>query len=168
MEVQITDFENAAFAVFVVLLSRAILYFNLNFYIPISKVWYLSLDLEHPYSYRKTPQVDQNMQTAQKRDAARSEKFYFRKDVYPHDGSPGSSAASVSSGQFSPPKNSGHKQKKLGNCFTPPGPPVNGELQIPVEDEYELMTMDGIINGKVCPNGGSPTSRFDRLCSTGR
>ncbi|EKM80633.1 hypothetical protein AGABI1DRAFT_71066 [Agaricus bisporus var. burnettii JB137-S8] len=129
MEVQITDFENAAFAVFVVLLSRAILYFNLNFYIPISK-------------------VDQNMQTAQKRDAARSEKFYFRKDVYPHDGSPGSSAASISSGQFSPPKNSGHKQKKLGNCFTPPGPPVNGELQIPVEDEYELMTMDGIINGK--------------------
>jgi hypothetical protein len=38
MEVQMTDFENAAFSVFVVLLSRAILSFNLNFYIPISKV----------------------------------------------------------------------------------------------------------------------------------
>ncbi|KAG1903370.1 glutamate-cysteine ligase catalytic subunit [Suillus fuscotomentosus] len=38
MEVQMTDFENAAFAVFIVLLSRAILAFNLNFYIPISKV----------------------------------------------------------------------------------------------------------------------------------
>jgi len=38
MEVQITDFENAAFAVFVVLLSRAILTFNINFYVPISKV----------------------------------------------------------------------------------------------------------------------------------
>jgi glutamate--cysteine ligase catalytic subunit len=38
MEVQLTDFENAAYAVFVVLLSRAILKFNLNFYIPISKV----------------------------------------------------------------------------------------------------------------------------------
>lgn len=38
MEVQMTDFENAAFAVFIVLLSRAILSFNLNFYIPISKV----------------------------------------------------------------------------------------------------------------------------------
>ncbi|KAF7298226.1 Glutamate-cysteine ligase catalytic subunit [Mycena chlorophos] len=37
MEVQMTDFENAAFAVFVVLLSRAILTFNINFYIPISK-----------------------------------------------------------------------------------------------------------------------------------
>ena len=38
MEVQITDFENAAFAVFTILLSRAILKFNLNFYLPISKV----------------------------------------------------------------------------------------------------------------------------------
>lgn len=38
MEVQITDFENAAFAVFVVLLTRAVLSMNLNFYIPISKV----------------------------------------------------------------------------------------------------------------------------------
>ena len=38
MEVQLTDFENAAFAVFVALLSRAILRFNLNFYLPISKV----------------------------------------------------------------------------------------------------------------------------------
>lgn len=38
MEVQMTDFENAAFAVFVVLLSRAILSFHLNFYVPISKV----------------------------------------------------------------------------------------------------------------------------------
>lgn len=38
MEVQMTDFENAAFAVFIVLLSRAILAFSLNFYIPISKV----------------------------------------------------------------------------------------------------------------------------------
>lgn len=38
MEVQMTDFENAAFAVFIVLLSRAIMSQNLNFYIPISKV----------------------------------------------------------------------------------------------------------------------------------
>ena len=38
MEVQMTDFENAAFSIFVVLLSRAILAFNLNLYLPISKV----------------------------------------------------------------------------------------------------------------------------------
>lgn len=33
-----TDYENAAYAVFITLLSRAILSFNLNFYLPISKV----------------------------------------------------------------------------------------------------------------------------------
>lgn len=38
MEVQLTDFENAAFSVFIVLLTRAIITFGLNFYIPISKV----------------------------------------------------------------------------------------------------------------------------------
>jgi glutamate--cysteine ligase catalytic subunit len=38
MEVQLTDFENAAYVIFVVLLTRAILSFHLNLYIPISKV----------------------------------------------------------------------------------------------------------------------------------
>jgi hypothetical protein len=38
MEAQVTDFENAAFTVFVVLLSRVILSFDLNLYIPLSKV----------------------------------------------------------------------------------------------------------------------------------
>lgn len=44
MEVQLTDFENAAFAAFVVLLTRAILAFNLNFYVPISKVRLIALE----------------------------------------------------------------------------------------------------------------------------
>lgn len=38
MEVQLTDFENAAYAIFIVLLTRAIITFGLNFYMPISKV----------------------------------------------------------------------------------------------------------------------------------
>lgn len=38
LELQLTDFENAAFVVFVVLLTRAILSFKLNLYIPITKV----------------------------------------------------------------------------------------------------------------------------------
>jgi glutamate--cysteine ligase catalytic subunit len=63
-EVQISDFENAAFACFVVLLTRAILSFNLNFYIPISK-------------------VDENTRVAQTRDAARKGKFYFRRKPFP-------------------------------------------------------------------------------------
>lgn len=61
MEIQITDFENAAFSVFIVLITRAILSFNLNFYIPI-------------------PLTTQNMESAHARDAVLTQKFHFRKD----------------------------------------------------------------------------------------
>ncbi|CAG2183597.1 unnamed protein product, partial [Oppiella nova] len=63
MEIQMTDFENAAYAVFVVLLSRIILQYNLNLVIPISK-------------------VDENMSEGQKRDAINRSKFWFRKDIF--------------------------------------------------------------------------------------
>ncbi|CAG8597076.1 10153_t:CDS:10 [Diversispora eburnea] len=62
MEIQITDFENAAFAVFIVLLARVILNYRLNFYIPISK-------------------VDENMGIAHRRNAVLSEKFWFRRNI---------------------------------------------------------------------------------------
>ncbi|ODO00057.1 hypothetical protein I350_06681 [Cryptococcus amylolentus CBS 6273] len=68
MEVQMTDFENAAFAVFVVLLNRAIVWFDLDFYVPISK-------------------VDENMERAHQRNAAAVNKFAFRKDIFPPEGS---------------------------------------------------------------------------------
>ncbi|PNY27714.1 Glutamate-cysteine ligase, partial [Tolypocladium capitatum] len=61
MEIQMTDFENAAFSVFMVLVTRAILSFDLNFYIPIKK-------------------VDENMERAHAVDAVLREKFYFRKN----------------------------------------------------------------------------------------
>lgn len=61
-EAQITDFENAAYVCFIVLLTRVILTYGLNFLIPISK-------------------VDDNMQRAQKRDAVLNQKFWFRKDL---------------------------------------------------------------------------------------
>ena len=38
MEVQLTDEENAAFVIFIVLITRLILSFNLDMLIPISKV----------------------------------------------------------------------------------------------------------------------------------
>jgi glutamate--cysteine ligase catalytic subunit len=63
MEIQPTDFENAAFATFIVLITRAILSFDLNFYIPITK-------------------VTENMATAHRRDAVLTEKFWFRKNVF--------------------------------------------------------------------------------------
>lgn len=139
MEIQMTDFENAAFAVFVVLLTRAVLSQNLNFYMPISK-------------------VDENMQRAQHRDALRTEKFYFRKDIFLPNSSRSSSA--TSSGSSSPivgdcngngngihefpPK----KTKKMRNCFpeVPPAPEEYAEKK--VEDEYEEMTMAEVMNGK--------------------
>lgn len=64
MEIQITDFENAAFAVFIVLVTRVILSFGLDFYIPVSK-------------------VEEGMQRAHKRDAVLNQKFWFRKNVFP-------------------------------------------------------------------------------------
>ncbi|CAE6431302.1 unnamed protein product [Rhizoctonia solani] len=103
MEVQPTDFENAAVSVFLVLLSRAILSFGLNFYLPISK-------------------VDENMRRAQRRDAVRGEKFWFRKDVRP--------IARESVNGVS----NGYQMAEY-----PPGA---------VEDEYEEMSINEIVNGK--------------------
>jgi glutamate--cysteine ligase catalytic subunit len=64
MEVQLTDFENAAFTVFTVLISRVILAFDLNLYIPISL-------------------VDQNMERAHDRNAIRTQKFWWRRHMAP-------------------------------------------------------------------------------------
>lgn len=104
MEIQPTDVENAAFAVFVLLLTRAILSFDLNFYIPITK-------------------VSENMQTAHIRDAVRSQKFYWRKNV------------------FSPPVLRPASGNVSAANSRPPTPPH------PVESEYDLMSVDEIING---------------------
>lgn len=59
MEVQLTDFENSAYVVFVVLLTRIILSFNINLIIPISN-------------------VEENMKNATKRNAVNEQQFHFR------------------------------------------------------------------------------------------
>lgn len=64
MELQLTDFENAAFTAFTVLLTRVILSFDLNLYIPLSR-------------------VDANMQRAHSRNAAAKGKFFFRRHMAP-------------------------------------------------------------------------------------
>jgi glutamate--cysteine ligase catalytic subunit len=64
MELQLTDFENAAFTAFIVLLTRVILTFDLNLYIPLSR-------------------VDANMQRAHSRNAATKGKFFFRRHMAP-------------------------------------------------------------------------------------
>jgi glutamate--cysteine ligase catalytic subunit len=64
MELQLTDFENAAFTAFTVLLTRVILTFDLNLYIPLSR-------------------VDANMQRAHSRNASAKGKFFFRRHMAP-------------------------------------------------------------------------------------
>ncbi|PIO74218.1 glutamate-cysteine ligase, catalytic subunit [Teladorsagia circumcincta] len=61
-EVQLTDFENAAYCCFVVLLTRVIISFRLTYLLPISM-------------------VTENMKRAQKRDAVTKQKFLFRKSL---------------------------------------------------------------------------------------
>nr|POE80881.1 glutamate--cysteine ligase [Quercus suber] len=121
MEIQITDFENAAFSVFVVLITRAILSFDLNFYLPI-------------------PRTTENMETAHRRDAVLNDKFYFRKNVMPRRSPklhPSTAPSSATPSGASTP----HLHPSR-----PPTPPAG-----PVEDEYELMTVDEIINGQSAP-----------------
>ncbi|EGC38811.1 hypothetical protein DICPUDRAFT_96768 [Dictyostelium purpureum] len=88
MEVQLTDFQNAAFIVFSAILVKAIADLKLNFYVPISK-------------------IDENLKTAHKRNSVVNDKFYFRKNIYNNNSPNGS-----------------------------------------VENEYELMTINEIFNGK--------------------
>ncbi|XP_068258922.1 glutamate--cysteine ligase catalytic subunit isoform X2 [Nyctibius grandis] len=99
MEVQLTDFENSAYVVFVVLLTRVILSYKLDFLIPLSK-------------------VDENMKVAQRRDAVRQGMFYFRKDIC--------------KGGNAVVDGCGSAQNGTG---------TNAE-------EYTLMSIDTIINGK--------------------
>jgi len=64
MEVQLTDFENAAFTAMLVLVTRAILVFDLDLLVPLSK-------------------VDENMDRAHSMDAVNKKTFWFRKHVIP-------------------------------------------------------------------------------------
>lgn len=113
MEIQITDFENAAFSVFVVLITRAILSFDLNFYIPIAC-------------------TTENMETAHARDAVNTQKFYFRKNPFPSR----APRMNGSSGTSTP--------------ISRPATPM-----LPVEEEYELMSVNEIINGQHTNGSGS-------------
>eukprot|EP00929_Paragymnodinium_shiwhaense_P010494 TRINITY_DN1151_c0_g1_i1.p1 TRINITY_DN1151_c0_g1~~TRINITY_DN1151_c0_g1_i1.p1 ORF type:complete len:674 (+),score=124.84 TRINITY_DN1151_c0_g1_i1:134-2155(+) len=73
MEVQLTDFENAAFISFVVLLSRVILDEHIDLRIPISK-------------------LEENMSASQRRDAYTQERFWFRTNTL--------ASASADEGQY--------------------------------------------------------------------
>ena len=123
MEIQMTDFENAAFSVFIVLLTRAILSFDLNLYIPI-------------------PRTTENMETAHTRDAVLNSKFWFRKDPFP-----GRKHSPTMDGLRSSPNSSTATPQN-----SRPGTPANSNHSLPpVSSEYDLMTVAEIINGPSSP-----------------
>ncbi|ORY89610.1 glutamate-cysteine ligase-domain-containing protein [Leucosporidium creatinivorum] len=139
MEVQLTDYENAAFAVFIVLLTRAIMNLGLNFYIPISK-------------------VDENMHRAHQRDAVHSQKFYFRKNLFSpapgHGCSPLPSAGHALNGlpaHINGRANGDDTQSSTCSSHTTSprshSPTCEKAEFGPVEDEYDEFTINEIING---------------------
>lgn len=109
MEVQMTEFENAAYVVFIVLLTRVILSFQLNLLLPISK-------------------VDENMIEAQKRDAVKRCKFWFRKDIISLKSPPEAAACVEAIGCSS------------DNC--------TAKSETPIDESCVLMSINEIINGK--------------------
>ncbi|GAA5988327.1 hypothetical protein JCM10908_002166 [Rhodotorula pacifica] len=149
MEVQLTDYENAAFSVFVVLLTRAIMTLGLNFYLPISK-------------------VDENMHRAHRRDAINTQKFYFRKNVFDpkpgHPCDPSLDALSSMPETVSPreprspaPNGIGSHAREASRCESccsshrPSRVPSPDRFEDkptgPVEDEYDEFTINEIVNG---------------------
>ncbi|KAJ9205348.1 hypothetical protein DTO164E3_1326 [Paecilomyces variotii] len=123
MEIQITDFENAAFSIFIVLITRVILSFDLNFYIPIQR-------------------TTENMETAHARNAVLDRKFYFRKDPFHHRvpryNSNGSSAATPAGGSAvsTPPP-------------SPPLGPVESEYELMTISDIINGSEDGTFPGLI-------------------
>jgi len=134
MEIQLTDFENAAFAVFIVLLQRTILTFDLNLYIPISK-------------------VDANMQRAHSRNSSGRGKFFFRRHLAPlEEGDDGygvkyvSMFAEAAKGNFNGSTEDIEEEDADGvsdKRRTAPTAPGSNE-----ENAFEEMSMEEIMCGK--------------------
>jgi glutamate--cysteine ligase catalytic subunit len=64
MDIQLTDFENASLIVLLSMITNIINHFDLDFIMPLSK-------------------VDENMDRAHRRDAASTQKFWFKINMLP-------------------------------------------------------------------------------------
>jgi len=91
-------------------------------------------------AYRNALQVDENMKRAHQRNACRERKFYFRKHIFQKRGRTTSTNGSHSRepSRASTPFASANNSRSAS--------PAPG--QAPIEEEYEEMTMNEIINGK--------------------
>lgn len=118
LEIQITDFENAAFAVFVILAAKSILKFKPNFYLPISL-------------------IDDNMGTAHKRNSLLQDKFWFREKAVFKD------HAKESNGFAS----ENHVNGVANGHSTNGHVKANGNGHAIKSTEWSQLTIDEIING---------------------
>ncbi|CAH8608017.1 unnamed protein product [Dicrocoelium dendriticum] len=139
VELQLTDFENAAFVTFILLLSRTILRLKLNLLVPISK-------------------VDENMKTAIKRNAVREGLFYFRHgNLLTTDGSPielamacsgfqrqGSYAVSSNESNSADPVDPSHAP---GYCEVSETHGPHTATSVEPDNTFTLMSIDEIMNG---------------------
>eukprot|EP00842_Homolaphlyctis_polyrhiza_P005748 jgi/Hompol1/6174/HPOL_002182-RA len=128
MEIQLTDHENAAFALFVVLLTRTILAYNLNFYIPLSK-------------------VDENMATAQKRDSVLNDTFWFRHNILPEATSPPRQCRSFLSFSRASSSSSFGLLNGSSNGTSKPSFTKVSDEPIAKGSEYQRMSINTIMNG---------------------
>jgi len=141
LEVQLTDFENSAFIVFTVLLTRVIIAFDLNLYIPMSR-------------------VDANMQRAHSRNASAQAKFFFRRHLAPlEEGDDGYGVTYTSmfsrvgslgedtlNGFENTKNNNNNNQGQDEVSYTRRQSPwASGSAE---ENSYEEMTMEEIMTGK--------------------
>jgi hypothetical protein len=100
------------------------------------------------------------MERAQKRDAARKARFWFRRVVYP----PGEERERSPSDEMdlpTPPSERVEEDEELsvkprhkgdcGSCRTHAAFLTHSDVQTSATEEYEEMTINEIINGKVSP-----------------
>jgi glutamate--cysteine ligase catalytic subunit len=125
MEIQITDFENAAFSIFIVLITRAILSFDLNFYIPIQR-------------------TTENMETAHARNAIHDRKFWFRKDPFSRR-VPRSAQQSTNGSTFSSTTSSAVNTPPP----SPPLGPVDSEFELMTISDIVNGCSDGAFPGLI-------------------
>ncbi|KAJ2641619.1 glutamate--cysteine ligase, partial [Coemansia sp. RSA 1694] len=121
LEVQLTDAENAAFITFIVLLSRVLISYRLNLYLPISM-------------------MDLNMARAQRINAVKEQLFLFRRDLFS-----GRDGKLSGKGRISRHENS-DSSHTAAHAQDPPRPHLLGS-DSPDTAEYVELTIDEILNG---------------------
>ncbi|KAJ2783852.1 glutamate--cysteine ligase [Coemansia javaensis] len=129
LEVQLTDAENAAFITFIVLLSRVIISYRLNLYLPISL-------------------MDQNMARAQKVNAAQEQLFYFRRDLFGgRDGKSGGSGRISRRGNMASLRQPAALHASIAPGATASKHANGRSAGQPENAEYVELTIDEIFNG---------------------